>query len=292
MKICLITPRSQNIEPYTKAFEKKGVQVQKNSASSDCDFIIGSGQAYINIWQHYHNYFPEIPMINITLDFYKTVWTAPNPHGYDWGKYKEYLNKCVELWCISNEVIIRMGEEGVDTNRCKFMKIWARFFNYKGQIKDGRYILNPIRPLKWDKNYGWLSRACEELNIPLQAPQHKLSEEDFQRTIAECSFMCCELHEASTGGLTLMEGLNMGKPSIVSDSKYMGAIDYLGDLGIYFDDTSYENLKQTIKETWENPPVLDLNKCKEHCAAHPSIEDNVDFMIERMKILKGTTNEL
>jgi hypothetical protein len=70
----------------------------------------------------------------------------------------------------------------------------------------------------------------------------------------------------------------------------MGAIDYLGDLGIYFDDTSYKNFKQTIKETWENPPGLDLNRCKEYCAAHPSIEDNVNFMIERMRILKGVSN--
>ena len=141
MKICLITPISQNIEPYVEVFERKGVQVQKNSVSSDCDFIVGSGQAYINLWEYYHQYFPNIPMVNITLDFYKTVWTSPNPHGYDWGKYKQYLNKCVELWCISNEVITRMREEDIDTNKCHLMKIWARFFDYKKGLLIEKHIM-------------------------------------------------------------------------------------------------------------------------------------------------------
>ena len=291
MKISLITPPSQNIEPYVEIFERKGVQVQKNSASSDCDFIVGSGQAYIGLWEYYHNYFPNIPMVNITLDFYKSVWTSPNPHGYDWAKYKDYLNKCTELWCISNEVIIRMSEEGIDTKKCKLMKIWARFFDYKGQVKDGRYILNPVRPYKYDKNYGWLKKACADLGIPLVEPNHKLSEKAFQKAIAECSFMCTEFHETSTGGMTLLEGYKYGKLSVVSDSKYQGVRDYLGDKAIYFDDNSYEDFKKTIHETWSNPPKFDINECLEFCKQHPSIEDNVDFMIERMNRLLNKENK-
>jgi len=292
MRITIVTPPSQNIEPMVPIFEKMGVKVDVNSINPKSDFILTTTQVWIEQVDAFHRMFPNIPIVSCVLDFYKTVWTAPNPHNYNWALYKHYLNKSLELWCLSNEVITRMEEEGVNTKKCKLMKIWARFFEYKGEIKDKRYVLNPIRPLKWDKNYGWLSRACKELDIPLLEPRHKLSEEEFQKAIAECSFMCCELHEASTGGLTLMEGLNMGKPSIVSNSKYMGAIDYLGDFGIYFDDNSYENFKQTIKETWENTPVLDLKKCKQYCAAHPSIEDNVKFMIERMNILKGEMGEV
>jgi|7_EtaG_2_1085326.scaffolds.fasta_scaffold15951_4 glycosyltransferase involved in cell wall biosynthesis len=286
MRITIVTPPSQNIEPMIPIFRNKGIKVDHNSIHPRTDFIVITTQAWIHLVDNFHKSFPHIPIVSLTLDFYKTAWTAPNPHGYDWGLYKHYLNKAKELWCISNEVVLRMEEEGINTDKCRLMKIWARFFNYNGEVKDNRYILNPIRPLKWDKNFGWLSKACQELDIPLREPQHKLSEEEFQRTIAECSFMCCELHEASTGGLTLMEGLNMGKPSVVSNSKYMGALDYLGDFGIYFDDNSYDNFKQTIKETWENTPILDLSKCKQHCAAHPSIGDNVDFMIERMRALK------
>jgi len=292
MKISLITPPSHNIEPYVPIFEKKGVKVYLNGIHPECDFIINTSQAWIHLVAMFRDAFPNIPLINYTLDFYKTVWTAPNPHRYNWAAYRDIIKTATEVWCISNEVKLRLVEEGVDPNKCVVMKIWAQFFDYEGDVKDGRYILNPLRPQRWDKNYGWLDRACSELNIPVVKSQNSLSLDDFHKTIAECSFMCCELHEASTGGLTLLEGLNIGKPSVVSNSKYMGAVDYLGDLGIYFDDNSYENFKQIIKETWENTPVLDLNKYKEHCAAHPSIEDNVNHMIERMKILKGENSDL
>jgi len=286
MRISLFSPPSQNILPMVPIFRDRGIKVDVNSVHPKCDFIMSTTQAQINQLDSYSRVFPNISIVSLVLDFYKTVWTAPNPHGYNWELYKYYINKAVEVWCLSNEVKIRLEEEDVDIEKCKLMKIWARFFEYRGEVKDERYILNPIRPLKWDKNYGWLSRACQELNIPLKETQHKLSEQEFQKIIAECSFMCCELHEASTGGLTLMEGLNMGKPSVVSNSKYMGAVDYLGDLAIYFNDSSYEDFKQTIKNTWENTPVLNLQECKKHCAAHPSIEDNVDFIIQRITKLK------
>jgi len=287
MRITIVTPPSQNIEPYIPVFESKGVKVDHNSIHPKTDFIIMTTQAWVQIVDNFHNTFPHIPIISLTLDFYKTVWTAPNPHGYNWKLYKHYLNKSKELWCISNEVILRMKEEGIDANKCKLMKLWARFFDYKEKVADKGYILSPLRPYKWDKNYGWLEKACQELNIPLFLSNHKLSEEEFRKTIADCSFMCCDMHEASTGGLTLLEGLNLGKVSVVSDSPYMGASDYLGNLAIYFNDNSYENFKETIKTTWENRPVLDPNEYKAHCSNHPTIEDNVDFMIQRMRsILK------
>lgn len=290
MRISLVTPVSQNVEPLIPVFESKGVIVHKNHLHPECDAIIGTGQVGIHLVDLFHKTLPDIPLINLTLDFYKTVWTAPNPHGYDWKLYRDILRQCDELWCLSNEVILRMGEEGVDTDRCKLMKIWARFFDYDGEIKDGRYVLNAIRPYIRDKNYGWLKRACEELDIRLVEPNHNLSEQEFHKIIAECSFMCTEYHETSTGGLTLIEAYNLGKVSVVSDSPYEGVKDYLGDRAIYFDDNSYEDFKRVLKETWDNTPQLDLEDCQSFCAAHPTKEDMVDNMINRIKILKENKN--
>ena len=284
MRISLITPISQNIEPLIPVFESKGIIVDKNRLNPECDAIIGTGQVGIQLVDLFHKTLPNIPLVNLTLDFYKTVWTAPNPHGYDWKLYRDVLRKCDELWCLSSEVILRMEEEGVDTDKCKIMKIWARFFDYDGEIKDGRYVLSPMRPYPSDKNYGWLAKACKELGIPLVQPNHKLSEQEFQKNIAECSFMCTEYHESSTGGLTLLEGYKYGKISIISNSAYNGARDYLGDKAIYFDDT-YEGLKNTLKETWDNTPKLNLKDCQEFCNAHPTKEDMVDSMIDRLKVL-------
>ena len=286
MRISLVTPPSQNVEPYIKVFESKGVKVDHNSIHPDADFIMMTTQAWLHLVDNFHNTFPDIPIVSLTLDFYKSIWNSPNPHGYNWNLYKHYLNKAEELWCISNEVITRMEEEGIDKDKCHLMKIWARFFEYEGEIKDDRYILKTIRPYKYDKNYGWLQRACSELNIPLKQPNHGASEQEYHKLLAECSFMCSEYHETSTGGLGILEGYKLGKVSVVSDSPYHGAIDYLGDRAIYFDDNNYENFKQIIKETWNNTPQPDLEDCINFCNNHPTIDDNVDFMIERMNIIK------
>tara|TARA_Y100000310_G_scaffold343167_1_gene449597 strand:+ start:945 stop:1802 length:858 start_codon:yes stop_codon:yes gene_type:complete len=285
MKISLITPPSQNVEPWLPVFQSKGVDVLKNSIDPHCDFILCTGQAYIQGLEQFHNLYPSIPMINYTWDFYKTVWEKPN--GYDWSKYLDYLHKCVELWCPSTEVVLRLKEEGIDTSKCSIIKTWARFFDYEGEITDKRYILNPLRPYVIDKNFGWLSRACSELQIPLVESNHKLSESQFQKVIAECSFICCEYHEASTGGLTLLEGYRLGKPAVVSDSPYMGACDYFGDKAIYFDDNSYEDFKNTIKRVWENTPRLDRNECIQFTNSIPSLENMVDTMISRLHALKN-----
>ena len=98
--------------------------------------------------------------------------------------------------------------------------------------------------------------------------------------------MCCDYHETSTGGLGLLEGYNLGKVSVVSDSPYEGVRDYLGDRAIYFDDNSYEDFKRVIKETWENTPKPDLNECRDFCKQHPTLEQNVDAIIDRLKLLK------
>lgn len=286
MIITLITPPSQNIEPLVPVFRSKGIEVSVNALHPRSDFIINTTQASIHLFENFHHWRPEIPLINLTLDFYKTVWTAPNPHGYDWHKYLDYHHKCVELWCPSNEVVLRLEEEGVDTNKCEIIKLWARFFEYKKEIVDSRYILNPLRPYPADKNFGWLKKACAELQIPLVGSNHKLSEKHFQRVIAECSFMCCEYHEASTGGLTLLEGYRLGKPVVVSDSKYMGARDYFGAKAIYFNDNSYEDFKNTIKRVWENTPKLDVEECEKFCKTRSTKEQMTDIMIERLKRLK------
>ena len=287
MKISLITPPSANIEPLVPVFEAKGVSVLKNSISSDCDFILNTSCASSPQLQNFHRQYQSIPIVNLVLDFYKTVWTAPNPHGYNFDLYKEYMNKSVELWCLSNEVILRMKEENI-SSPCKIMKIWSRVFDYPQEgIIDKKYILQPMRYYKWDKNFQWLKKACYELKIPLAEPQHRFSEDQFQKVIAECSFIVCEYHEASTGGLTLLEGHRLGKPVVISDSKYMGAKDYLGDRAIYFNDDSYDDFKRVIKETWENTPKLDVEDCRKYVDSLPSKEDMVDNMINRFRVLKN-----
>ena len=284
MIVSYITPPSANAEPFYPMMEKKGVKVYFNSIHPDCDFIISTmPTGYFHLLKMFHETFPEKPIIIYLWDMYKTIHKPP--FKYDWQAHIDILHKAKEIWCPSNEVIKRVAEEGVDNSKCKLIKTWARFFDYDGEIVDKRYILQPLRASTNDKNYGWLKKAAEELNIPVFESKNRLSEEEFQRAIAECSFMCCEYHETSTGGLTLIEGYNLGKVSVVSDSPYEGVRDYLGDKAIYFNDDSYEDFKSVIKETWENTPVPDLQECREFCRNHPSLDDMVDAMVKRLYAL-------
>jgi len=285
MKISIITPPSQNIEPLIPVFESKGIEVVKNNATSDCDFIVNTSCASTPLLDRLHQKFQEVPIINLVLDFYKTIWTCPNPHRYDFELYKKYMKQSKELWCLSSEVELRMKEEGIDTH-CEIIKIWARLFEYSGEVFDRRYILNPMREYKCDKNFQWLKRACYELKIPLAEPNHKFSEQRFQQVIAECSFIVCEYHETSTGGLTCMEGHRLGKNVIISDSKYQGAKDYFGDRAIYFNDNSYEDFKSTIKQTWDNTPKLNIEDCRKYTDSFTK-DKMVDRMIERLKVVKN-----
>jgi len=282
MKISLLTPHSSNVEPWIPVFKKLGVEIIKNDISEDCDFILCAGQAQLSLMESFHHKYPNIPLINYVWDFYKTVWEYPGI--YDWKKYLDYINISKIVWCPSEEVLIRLNEEGVDTNICSIVKTWARLFEYSDSIVDGRYVLQPMRDYVGDKNFGWTRTACSELNIPLVEPKHLLSESELQKTIANCSFICTEYHEASTGGLTLLEGYNLGKPVVISDSLYMGARDYFGDKAIYFEDDSYESFKNTIKRTWENTPKLDRVECKKFISDNvPTIENMVQTMICQME---------
>jgi len=113
-----------------------------------------------------------------------------------------------------------------------------------------------------------------------------LSESEFQKRIANCTFLVCEYYEASTGGLTLLEGHRLGKPVLVSDSPYMGAKDYFGDRANYFKHDDYEDFKNKISEMWNNRTTLDREACVKFTDRY-SLENMVKEMIERMKVLKS-----
>tara|TARA_Y100000401_G_C8319473_1_gene224434 strand:+ start:149 stop:1009 length:861 start_codon:yes stop_codon:yes gene_type:complete len=283
MKISLVKPNSTNIDPWVAEFENQGIEVMVNFINEDCNFLIGSTHSQTNRIKQFNEMYPEIPMINYNWDLYEWIWK--NSRGYDWNGYGNLLKKSIEIWTPSEEVNLRTEEFFNLGHKCRVIKTFARLFDYSGEIKNGRYIYQAMRNYELDRNYGWLRRACKELNIPLYESHHRLSEDDFQKVIAECSFMVTEYHEASTGGLTLIEGYRLGKPVIVSDSKYMGAKDYFGDKAIYFKDGDYEDFKRVILETWNNTPELNIMNCKQFTDQY-KIKPMVEKMVERLRILE------
>ena len=127
---------------------------------------------------------------------------------------------------------------------------------YQEEVTDGNYVLDPVRYYP-EENEKWAEQAAQELGIPLIHSEHQYSAPEFQKLVANCTFLTCAYREASTGGLSLMEGLQLGKPSLVSNSPYMGAVDYLGDKGYYFQYDDFEDLKKQMKMLWETRPKVD-----------------------------------
>ena len=281
MKISLITPDSPNTIPWIAEFERQGCEVIVNDATTDCNFLICGSVSVISDLERLHGVYPTIPIINYNWDVYEWYKTQ----HYDWDKYGLFLNKSREIWCPSEEVILRTEEYFNAGKKCKIIKTFARFFEYNN-VRDDRYIYQPMRYYNLDRNFGWLKRACSELSLPVKESLNILSETDFQNMIACCSFMVCEYYEASTGGLTLVEGYRLGKPVLVSDSVYMGARDYFGDKATYFIHNNYEDFKVKLKSMWDNTPKLNVEECKKHTDQF-KLSAMVNNMINRLEILNN-----
>lgn len=199
------------------------------------------------------------PLVTYCWDYYKWVHEGKNV-SFPWEKYRELLRNSELILVPSDGQKKRLKELlNLDSVVCE-----CSIEFYKHETLDGHYVLDPVRDYP-EENLGWVKRACEEIGIPYLHTEHSYSQEEFRKLVNECTFMTCAYREASTGGLSLMEGLYNGKVSLVSDSPYMGASNYLKDLGFYFKHDSYESLKDCIKLLWQTKPTIPKEKAREHC---------------------------
>ena len=151
------------------------------------------------------------------------------------------------------------------------------FPTWDAEVTDEGFILDPVRYYP-EENRDWAERAAQELGIPIVHSEHQFSLEEFRKLVSSCTFMTCCYREASTGGLTLGEGLYLGKPSLVSDSPYMGAKDYLGEFGTYFKHDDFEDLKEKMKEMWGQRKKLSTDLSRRY------IKDNLTYAIMALGI--------
>jgi len=155
----------------------------------------------------------------------------------------------------------------IPLEKSKSVPAYAQFFDY--EISDEDYVCDPLRSIP-DRHEGWVEKACNELNIPYNhGGRGKGSSgrtwDEYKKFIANSSFIICPWYEASTGGMSLMEGYNIGKEILICNSPYMGAKDYFGDRANYFEPT-YDSMKTQIKALWEKRPAgRSLEDKKEFC---------------------------
>lgn len=205
------------------------------------------------------------PLAVYCWDYYKWAHEGVRTGGnaWEWSQYAQMLKEADVVMVPSSGQQLRLKELlGVDA-----VVVHTGIRTLQSPASDGGFILDPVRYYP-EENRTWAEDAAHELSIPIVHSEHQYSESDFKKLIASCSFMICAYREASTGGLTLMEGLSLGKVSLVSNSPYMGARDYVGDLGYYFQYDDFEDLKKQMHMLWTTRPVVGKVERDEHLAKY------------------------
>lgn len=118
----------------------------------------------------------------------------------------------------------------------------------------GEHVLDVMRRYD-DWGCGKVAAACGRLGLPCLESAGGLSHEDFQRAVAQARVLVCAYDEASTGGLTLLEGHALGKRVVASDSEWNGASCLFKDRAAYFRHGDEADLDRAIKEAWEAASV-------------------------------------
>jgi len=192
------------------------------------------------------------PLVIYCWDYYK--WVHDKGEAL-WQRYAAFLKRASLILVPSKAQQLRLKELlNLDS-----VVVKTGIPIYEHEVTDENFILDPVRYYPEENQY-WAEEAAKELGIPIIHSEHQYSEEEFKKLVASCTFLTCAYREASTGGLSLMEGAYLGKPSLVSNSPYMGASDYLMDNGYYFQYNDFEDLKKQMKMLWERRPKVDGKK--------------------------------
>lgn len=259
---------STNLVPH---LEELGATVSINGCDDDYDFILGNTIGVSGAIKYMHERFPHIKLVNYVWDLYP--WVV-NANMYDFKTYESLLNDSVKIFTPSNEVILRLEEMYGLGSKAEVIKSYAELYeDNNNEVSNKEFILHPVRPYQ-DPNLDFINRACDELGIELikAGDQHKFSYEEYKSKVLTCSFLVTEYQEASTGGLSLIEGYYHGKDVLVSDSKYQGARDYFGDRAYYFKDGDYEDFKSKVKMLYD--------KSLSHKITQEELQDRKNFCMQ------------
>ena len=133
--------------------------------------------------------------------------------------------------------------------RSKVILPCTRFFEEE-KCEDNNYVAIAHRAYRWDNTDHWGRLAIEELDIPyIVSHQHEKFFDDsknFKKLLTDCSFIISTKLEASTGGMSLLEAYNCGKPVLISDSQLNGANDIFGARAYKYKYGSFDHLNAFV----------------------------------------------
>lgn len=205
-----------------------------------------------------------VPVIHYNWDLYP--WVVKNRKEMGWDEYIEDLKACAAVLVPGLGTDLRTMQMTGRKGKVVYppVKLWdvptkqdvignLRYFR-DPLPKPGKYVLDVMRNYPWDKGFTYPDEACKKLGVTLirtatEAPWNK-----FRWLVANAMCLVSAVDEASTGGLTLLEGYAHGVPVVVSDSSFNEAGRYFGDRAFFFDKTEgWEGLAQTLSDSMPCP---------------------------------------
>ena len=277
-------PAKDRTLPAWEYLRSQGHQVWVEHPGSDRipgkpDVLISMGVTIMDETFDALKRWPDVPLFCFNWDVYAWVWTHPRPGEYDYRKYGELLSHAREVW-VPSKCTGRRTEQWYGLKNWHVILSACPWWDYD-DVRDDGYALCTLRhiPDPWDTMF---ETTCEDLGIPYRRTDHDLSYTDYQKAVAHCKFLVSHYYEASTGGLTLMEGYYLGKPCLLSDSEWMGGRDYMGDRAMYFrwgDETDFRAKLITMNR---NTPALNREDCRRWVTSNYSDQRMIDDMMRRI----------
>ena len=230
--------------PY---LEKEGVRTVSDMDNSVDIVLTGAVGKYKEVENLRKKY--GFPVVQYVWDLYEWAWEGKRPNDYDWHGYGEVVKQADDIWSPNVGTQKRITEYlGMDS-----IVIEPHIDFYEHERKDEGYVLDHMRDYPVE-NEKWVEKACTELNIPFKRTMHGLSLQDYRKVVSNARLLVTPYDEASTGGLTLLEGLYNGVPSLVSNSQYSGGKEYLGKHANTFQEGDYNDFKKQLAKLYNNPP--------------------------------------
>lgn len=218
------------------------------------DVIICMGIGGMGITESMLERFPETPLFVYHWDCYEWVWKNPRPGEYDYRRYGELLKKAKEVWVPSYCTGERAIQWWPELNG-KMARILSSVPYFDAGTKDGEYLLCTLREIP-DPFWGEFERTCEELRIPYRMTNHEASRQEYEEAVANCRGIVSPLWELSTGGLSCLEAYYLGKPVLLSNSRWHGGKDYFSDRALYFDHHDRQDFMRKLLIMYTAPPIV------------------------------------
>lgn len=209
---------------------------------------------------------PGVPLFVYHWDCYSWVWTNPRPGEYDYKRYGNLLKQAKKVWAPSHVT----AQQAYLWWSIKSRVVWPAVPTWEEEVADDGYALCTLREQP-DHHWDWFERACQETGYPHVMTKHYLPHAEYRQKIARCSFIVSHLREASTGGLSLIEAYRLGKPVVVCNSGWNGAIEYFDQRAIKFSD--YGALVSRLLMLRHLPLVTDMTG-KKPCSDHRTWVDD------------------